>query len=122
MPEANVAFFPNSWSQDGQRLAGTRSGYGILVFSLATRTYEKLAPQGEYPVWMRDSRRLLYLSQGKVRVLDSGTKEAREVLVPPAGSSFKGLDLSPDERTLYLGRATPEGDVCLLTTTYESRR
>ena len=63
---------------------------------------------------MHDSRRLLYLNEGKVRVLDSRTKETQDVLIPPAGSSFKGLDLSPDERTLYLGRATPEGDVCML--------
>jgi len=120
-PGPSLAFLPNSWSRDGQRLAGTRSGFGILVFSFATRTYEQLAATGAYPVWMRDSRRLLYLDEGKVRVLDSGTKEIRDVLVPPSGSSFKGFDLSPDERTLYLGRATPEGDVCMLTA-QESRR
>ena len=120
-PGPDLSFFPNSWSHDGQRLAGTSSNYGVLVYSFATRSYEKLADHGAYPIWMRDSRRLLYLDAGKIRLVDSRTKEAREVWAPPAGSSFEGLDLSSDERTLYVGRASSEGDICMLSASGERR-
>jgi Tol biopolymer transport system component len=114
-----VSFYPNSWSLDGRRLLGTgtiAAGFGIFSYTPATHSFEKLADRGQYPVWMRDGRRLLYLDQGKIRLLDSQTKESRDVLAPPPGSTFSGLDLSPDERTLYLGRTTPEGDIWMLST------
>jgi serine/threonine protein kinase len=114
-PEAGVIFYPNSWSRDGVRLLGDNAGNGLYVYSFATRTYEKLADRGRSPIWMHDGQRILYLDQGKVRVLDSRTRESRDVLAPPAGSSYDGLDLGPDDRTLYLGRMTPEGDICMLS-------
>jgi serine/threonine protein kinase/Tol biopolymer transport system component len=117
-PAPGVSFYPNSWSPDGRRLlgTGTGAGFGIFVYTPATRSFEKLADRGLYPVWMRDGRRLLYLDEGKIRLLDSRTKESRDLLAPPPGSTFSGLDLSPDERTLYLGRTTPEGDIWMLST------
>ena len=124
-PGPGKSFFPNSWSPDGERLLGTSSNLGadpeIFLFSLSSRTYERLADHGDKPIWMRDNRRVLYLADGKVRVLDSRTKESRDVLVPPAGSSFNGLELSPDERTLYLGRTTLEGDIWMLSASEDKK-
>jgi serine/threonine protein kinase/Tol biopolymer transport system component len=108
-------FFAQSWSPDGRRLAGTIGRTGVAVLSLESRTYERLTERGVLPVWMRDSRRLLYLESGKVFVVDSVTRASREVLTPPQGSTFNGLDLSPDERTLHLVRGAIEGDVWMLT-------
>jgi hypothetical protein len=64
---------------------------------------------------MHDGRRVLYVDQGAVRALDSGSKLSSEVLRPLAGSSYEELDLGPDDRTLYLGRMTPEGDIWMLS-------
>ena len=122
-PGPGKSFYANAWSPDGESLLGTGSNLGadpeILLFSLATRTYERLADHGDRPVWMGDHRRVLYIDDGKIRVLDSRTKESRDVLVPPAGSSFNGVELSPDERTLYLGRTTLEGDIWMLSASDE---
>jgi serine/threonine protein kinase/Tol biopolymer transport system component len=117
LPAPGEAFYPSSWSSDGQRLLGGRStAPGIYVYSLAQRTYEKLLDRGTNPVWMRDDRWILYVDEGAVRALDSRTKETRLVLAPPAGASYDGLGVSPDGRTLYLGRtAPPEGDVWMLS-------
>lgn len=52
-------FMVNSWSLDGDRLAGQleREGNGIAMYSFSSRRYELLADFGEWPVWMPDSRR-----------------------------------------------------------------
>jgi serine/threonine protein kinase len=114
-PGTGVIFYPSSWSRDGQRLLGDNAANGLYLYSFATRSYEKLTDRGRSPVWMHDGQRILYLDQGMVRVLDSRTHASRDLLIPPAGSSYDGLDLSPDDRTLYLGRMTPEGDIWMLS-------
>jgi hypothetical protein len=114
-PGPGVIFYPSSWSRDGERLLGDNAGAGVYLYSFTTRTYEKLTGRGRSPVWMHDGQRILYLDLGMVRVLDSRTRASRDLLVPPAGSSYDGLDLSPDDRTLYLGRMTPEGDIWMLS-------
>jgi serine/threonine protein kinase/dipeptidyl aminopeptidase/acylaminoacyl peptidase len=116
LPAPGVVFYPSSWSSDGKRLLGfSNASPGIFVYSPEQRTYERLSDRGESPVWMPDNRWILYLDAGAVRALDSRTKEARLVLAPPAGSSYDGLDVSPDGRTLYLGRTAPEGDIWMLS-------
>jgi len=108
-------FFATSWSPDGRRLAGNVERQGLFLYDLAGRRYERLLDHGAQPVWMRDGRRLLYLDDGRVRVLDTATRESRDVLVPPPGSAYSAVDLSGDERTLYVARLAKEGDVWLLT-------
>ncbi len=108
-------FFAESWSPDGRWLAGVVEGSGIFVYSLASRRYQKLTENGFVPVWMRDSRRLLYQNRGRIFMIDTVSRKTREVLAPPGGSVFQVLDLSPDERTLYLVREAVEGDIWMLT-------
>ncbi len=48
-------------------------------------------------------------------MVDSVSRRSREVLAPPGGPVFQVLDLSPDERTLYLVREAVEGDIWMLT-------
>jgi Tol biopolymer transport system component len=114
-------FSPTSWSPDGQSLVGNlvRSGesrqYGIGLFSFPARTYERLADRGFSPIWLHDSRTLLYLDQGGVFALDLHTKKSRGVLRPSANEEFKALSLSSDDRALYVTRAAHEGDIWMLT-------
>jgi serine/threonine protein kinase/dipeptidyl aminopeptidase/acylaminoacyl peptidase len=119
-PAPRLAFFPESWSPDGGRLAGT-AGAGLFVYDFATRSYRKLADRASSPKWMRDGRRILYLDQGEVRVVDSLTGRSQSVLAPPAGSGYQGLDLAPDEGTLYLGRLTQESDIWMLSVPQAAR-
>jgi Tol biopolymer transport system component len=122
-PGQGKPFFANSWSPDRQRLAGTPGESGILLYSPVSRRYERLTEHGFGPVWMRDSRRLLYIDDGGgIFMADSLTRESREVLAAASGSRFRSLDLSPDGRVLYLVRQADEGDIWMLTLRGETAR
>jgi serine/threonine protein kinase/Tol biopolymer transport system component len=112
-----VRFYPYSWSPDSKRLAGGLAGGGVAVFALASQRYERLTERGRQPVWMGDSRRLLYLDSvgAKVYLVDSATRESREILASPGASTITSVDLSPDDRMLYIVRGTREGDVWMAT-------
>ncbi len=113
-------FIPISWSPDGDRLAGQfgfsdRGGSGIVVYSFASRAYERLTDFGEWPTWFDDSRRILFVNKGReFWVLDTRTKQARkiysttrDVLGPPR--------MTRDGRNIFFSRRVTEGDICLLT-------
>ncbi len=112
-------FVPNAWSPDGSTLAGqigfTAGGKGIVTYSFATRTYERLTEFGEWPVWLADSRRLLFVSKGReFWAIETRTKQARkvysttwDVLGPPR--------LTRDGRVAYFSRRVTEADIFLLS-------
>src|SRR5262249_25752576 len=80
-----VDWYPWSWSPDGRKLAGFRVGAGgpegIAVYSLETRQIEKLTSFGLRPVWLSDSRRLLFQDvRSRLFLVDSRSKKVREVL------------------------------------------
>ena len=108
-------FFVYSWSPDGRRLAGAIWSSGLGVYSFATGSYETVADHGRGAFWLSDSRRLLYTHDGRVFLLDSVTRAVQEVLAPPPFSRITSVSASPDDRTLYVVRATEEGDVWMLT-------
>jgi Tol biopolymer transport system component len=110
-------FVVNSWSPDGTRIAGGAGldERGIVVYTVGTDRYERLTDYGEWPVWLPDSRRILFVSRGKeFYVLDTQTKQARkiysatrDVLGPPS--------LSRDGRQMYFSRRVTESDIWTLT-------
>jgi eukaryotic-like serine/threonine-protein kinase len=118
---AGLYFAVSSWSPDGRRLAGVAqrengaSLPGIVVYSLDTGRYERLNDRGEAPVWLRDSRRLLYLDGGRVFLFDGRTRQERKIEAPPPGSTYTKAGVSPDGESLFLVRSTDEGDVWRLT-------
>jgi Tol biopolymer transport system component len=107
-----------SWSPDGKRLAGFLRPYGgIAVFSLATRQYRKLTDFGRSPVWLRDSRRLLFYDSSwdhrGIHLVDIETKETHEIFsLRPDRTAV--VTLSPDERWIYFERFGLEANIWLL--------
>lgn len=110
-------FAVNDWSPDGSYLAGSIDyrDSGILVFSLEDRTYERLTDFGQWPVFLPDSRRILFVSGGNAfYVVDMRTGDVDriystrwDVLGPPR---------TPDDgSTLFFTRRVTEGDVWLAT-------
>ena len=98
----------NSWSPDGQKLAGF--GSGIFMFSFEKGQYEKLTNFGQRPVWLSDSRHLLFCSLGRLYLLDSLGGEPREILsVDPL--EFQSFALSQDRRRLYVSVQSHEADI-----------
>jgi Tol biopolymer transport system component len=109
----NGLFVVNAWSPDGERIAGTAGldEKGVVVYSISTNRYERLTDFGEWPVWLPDSRRLLFVSRGReFHIVDTQTKQTRkiysstrDVLGPP--------QLSDDGRTMYFSRRVTESDI-----------
>ena len=117
-PEPSLMpFVANSWSPDGQRLGGMigYSDQGIVTLAIGSGRYERLTSFGQWPVWLPDSRHLLFVSAGSgFHVVDGVTREVREVfavkrdvLGPPR--------LTPDGRMIVYSRRTTEADIWILT-------
>lgn len=116
-PPPHPQFVPNSWSPDGRWITG-QNGYtvlGVSVYSLTTRTYERLTEFGEWPVWLPDSRRILFVSRGReFHVLDTATRATKQIfgvrrdtLGPPR--------ITRDGRAIFFSRRVTEADVWLAT-------
>jgi Tol biopolymer transport system component len=109
-----------SWSPDGRKLAGGQEHggarpSGIVVYSLESQQYEKLTDFGTQPVWLSDSRRLLFQDwgKGKLYLIDCQSKKIHEVLsVAPHG--FGGVTLPRDDRLIYFSLITTEADIWLM--------
>jgi serine/threonine protein kinase len=119
-PDRGADFIAYSWSPDGRWLAGARQHHdgshdpGLLLYSLAEKSYIKLSSRGDNPLWMRDSRRLLYNEDNELRLLDARAGHSLPLLADPVGSTYRSFSLSPDDRGLYLARTIHEGHIWLL--------
>jgi serine/threonine protein kinase len=113
-------FSPNAWSPDGERLVGQlgatgTAGTGIATYSFRTKTFDKVLDFGEWPVWLPDGRRILFVAnRNAFFVADSRTKAVRkifevqrDVIGPPR--------LTRDGRSAYFTRRVNEADIWLLT-------
>jgi eukaryotic-like serine/threonine-protein kinase len=110
-------FFVNSWSRDGTRIVGEVQGTvtGILMYNVPTRTYERLADFGEWPVFLPDDRRVLFVAGGRAfYLLDTKTREirkvrseTRDVVGPPR--------LTRDGAAMYYSRRVTEADIWLVS-------
>jgi Tol biopolymer transport system component len=113
-------FLANSWSPNGELLAGQISNVGamatgIQVYSFRTKRYEKVLDFGEWPVWLPDGRRILFVAnKNAFYTVDTRTKQVRkifsverDVIGPPR--------LTRDGRSAYFTRRVNEADIWLLT-------
>lgn len=94
-----------SWPLDGRRLAGRKhlsdlSHAGIGIHEVGSQEIQWLTDFGEWPVWLRDSRRLLFSHQGELFLLDTTSGSHREVLSLPQ-PTLGSVGLSTDETNLY---------------------
>jgi Tol biopolymer transport system component len=113
----SARFRVNAWSPDGERLAGhlDAGARGIATYSLRSRTYTRVTDSGEWPVWLPDSRHVLFVSGGNAfYIVDTQTKEVRkifsvtrDVIGPPR--------LTRDGATAYFTRRVTEADIWLVT-------
>ena len=75
-------FLVNDWSQDGKGLVGVAEPPigGVVRYSLESHKYERLTDFGEWPVWLPDSRRVLFVAHGKdFYLVDSSSKQVRNL-------------------------------------------
>ncbi len=108
-----------SWSPDGRQIAGDLSGaggtrIGIMVYNLDSQKYDRLTDIGTRPVWLKDSRRLIFHQRGKLHLLDSQSKKAREILAVPPHFAAE-VTVSRDNRLIYFVLTASEADIWLLS-------
>jgi Tol biopolymer transport system component len=115
----DASYMAWSWSPDQRKLAATEwraaIASGIAVYLLDSRKCERLLDYGQYPVWLRDNRRLLFANQGKVLLLDSSTRNVWEVLSVAPHAVVPRFRLSHDDRVIYFSLGVTEADVWLAT-------
>jgi Tol biopolymer transport system component len=116
-PDSPDEFVVNSWSPDGAKLAGQAglAAHGIFTYSLRTNSFDRLTDFGGYPVWLRDSRRLMFVSGGHdFYVVDTRSRKAEKVFSAPR-DIVGPPQLTRDGREAYFSRRVTEGDIWLLT-------
>ena len=115
-PDSLGPFGPHSWSSDGERLAGMVNALdrGVIIYTFRSGRYERLTDYGQWPVWLPDNRRVLFVSGGKaLYVVDRVTRRVRKIF-SVAGDVIGPPQLTRDGRTLYYSRRVTQADVWLL--------
>jgi Tol biopolymer transport system component len=123
MPAFGKMFFwPFSWSPDGRRIAGvflTPDGSigNVGLFSLADSRYEVVnGTEGNFfktPLWLADSRRLLFRTRHAISIIDPQTGGSK-LLVPVGGYSIGiSAGISRDNRWITYTETGTEGDIWL---------
>jgi serine/threonine protein kinase/Tol biopolymer transport system component len=116
--DATHAFVSVAWSLDGKKIVGTPATStiyepGVVVYSVDTKTYDRIADRGLPIGWFPDSRRLLCSDGNKVLVLDTVTKKSQTIL-ENLGDGARRSILSADGRSLVLVRADPQSDIWMV--------
>ncbi|HEY8185679.1 MAG TPA: tetratricopeptide repeat protein, partial [Pyrinomonadaceae bacterium] len=121
LSDPSLSFEGWSWSPDGKQLAGIKhlpSGVhaGIGLYDLASKNYDWLTDFGDWPIWLKDNQHLLFVSQGRLFLLDTGTRKYEPILtVTDQDVDIGSAALSPDNRTIYFTYVAAEADIWLMT-------
>jgi len=121
-------WFAQAWSPDGQWLAGVvpEINYpdAIVLYSLKAKTFEKLADLGSRPIWLSDSRRLLFMREEKIYLIERESRRIREVLAVDSDIQRDRRDrgdnglllsgISADDRFIYYSMGRSEADIWLI--------
>jgi Tol biopolymer transport system component len=84
------------------------------MYSFATQTYDRLTDFGEWPVWLPDSRRVLFVYGGKqFFIVDRDSRETQEVFSVPR-DVIGPPRISADGSLVAFSRRVTEADIWLL--------
>jgi Tol biopolymer transport system component len=110
-----------TWSPDGEWLAGHRKSRktgnyeGIAVYSLKTGKFQNLTDSGTSPVWLKDSRRFLFVKDGvKISVFDLQTRQITDVFDARPNVVESLSQLSKDNNTIVFTVQQREADIWLI--------
>jgi len=102
-----------NWSPDGRMLAGfLNRDDGVVTYSPDSQTFRRLTEHGSDPAWLSDNRRLLFLNNGKIHLLDSVSGRSKELVsAMPEEIARRGFAVSLDDRRIYFSVSTTDADV-----------
>jgi len=120
-PESGMTFAVGTSSPDGRMLSGElsqRDGsfLGLSVYHMDSRRYERIGPAvGEGgSKWLPDSRRLLFLEDHKIHLIDSHSKRMRQVFTAGPRRDIFSFTVSADGRWIAYTVEAAEADIWLM--------
>jgi len=123
-PNRGEIFDVWSWSPDDNWLAGHRTeangkNQGLVLYSLRTKIYQNLTESGSgsaYPVWLQDSRRLLFVDDlGKIVLIDRESGKVTDLLSIKPNVVESLAQLSRDNKTIVYSAEQREADIWLIS-------
>lgn len=118
LPEKDPKFsgMAFDWSPDGNKLAFLRLGkdtrdLGVDVYSFSTQKFQDVTSSGDAPVWLKDSRRLIYVDRNKFFLFDTATGRKKELMSFPPDSELQSISLSRDNRFIYFALVSRESNL-----------
>lgn len=116
--EPPLQFWPAAWSSDGRRLLGgsnpDRQSLVPAVYSFETGGLEKISDYGGVSMsWWQDDRRVLFIVDGAIFIIDTATKKDRPFFTEAPDRIIR-FRLSRDNRWLYYILESVEADIWLL--------
>ena len=111
-PPTRSPVYLRDWSADGSRIAAADTSGMLWVYDVAAKSWERIAT-GTWPRWLPDGRRLVATSRGRVILVDTTTRAAREIHQEPTRLIGAAV-LAPDGQRLYFTSAAVESDIWMM--------
>jgi hypothetical protein len=107
----------------GELVRGDGSSMGVTIYSLQSHRYEQIGPAGTDahaamfgdPRWLHDNRRLLFIHDGKINLIDRQSKRMHSVLSAGPRRDIAAFAYSSDSHLIVFTIETAEADVWEMT-------
>jgi WD40 repeat protein len=108
-------FLASCWSPEGKRLAGglrTASTLepGVVIYSLETKSFERVSESGSPIAWFPDGRRVLVEDKNSLMTVDVETRKTQPVL-DKLGHGVQTAALARDGRSVLVVRTDFQADI-----------
>jgi eukaryotic-like serine/threonine-protein kinase len=119
IPAPPEGFRAWSWTSDGRYILGqfergTIQGGGLQLFSVESRTFERLRDSGSMPQWLKDDRRFVFFENDKLMLMDVKSKRVKE-LWSTKGIPIRALSVCRKDDSVYFIPLLTDGDIWMAT-------
>jgi dipeptidyl aminopeptidase/acylaminoacyl peptidase len=104
--------FPGHWSPNRELFAGSAGG-SVWIYRAVTQSYDHFRG-GSSPVWLNDSRRLIYVHTGRLYIGEATLKISRELFAMP-DRQLASPRLSRDNLHLYFTSSGVDANVWVMS-------
>ena len=89
---------------------------GLTVYHVDSQSYELIDPteSGQNARWLPDSRRLMYVHDGKIHLIDSQSKRTHQLFAAGPRRNILSFGLSGDGRWIAFTVEVAEADIWLI--------
>lgn len=114
------SFVAMDWSSaDSDKIVGglldkIEGSAGLAVYSFSKNSYEKIADSGGSASWLNDGKRVIFMSENKIYLVNTQTKTSKEIF-SPSSYNIEHTRISNDNKLIYFRYRQVEGDIWLLS-------